>query len=230
MHITIKKLSKNYGDKDVLKDISFAIPSGSICGLLGVNGAGKSTLMKIIFGLEKETTGEILFDNYKQKDEQDNNKIGALIDLPAIYMNLSAFDNLKTKALLYGITDEKIREVLKIIGLENTGRKKASKFSLGMKQRLGLGMAILTNPKLLILDEPTNGLDPDGTRELLGLLKSLQAKGMTILISSHQLHEISKVADNIVILNNGCICYDQPNDHTNDLENIFFNIVHGGLK
>ncbi|MER0123045.1 ATP-binding cassette domain-containing protein [Streptococcus sp. ZJ93] len=230
MQVKINNLSKNYGDRQVLKDANFTIEAGSICGLLGVNGAGKSTLMKIMFGLEKETSGEIFFDNRKRQVNEYNDRIGALIEAPAIYMNLSAFDNLKTKALLYDITDDQIKEVLKKIGLENTGRKKAGKFSLGMKQRLGLGMAILTNPSLLILDEPTNGLDPDGIKELLDLLKDLQRNGMTILISSHQLHEISKVADKIVILNEGYICYNELNNHDDDLEKIFFNIVHGGLK
>ena len=216
MQIQIKHIKKVFKDKEVLNDISFTIESGSICGLLGVNGAGKSTLMKILYGLESQSAGEILF--------------GALIESPAIYMNLSAFDNLKTKALLYDIPDETIRETLNLIGLANTGRKKAGKFSLGMKQRLGLGMAIITNPEFLILDEPTNGLDPDGIKELLDLINSLKQKGITILISSHQLHEVSKIADDIVILHQGKIHYNQPNQDKQDLEKLFFSIVHGGYE
>ena len=162
MQIQIKHIKKVFKDKEVLNDISFTIESGSICGLLGVNGAGKSTLMKTLYGLESQSAGEILFDGKTSKEIKDDKKFGALIESPAIYMNLSAFDNLKTKALLYDIPDETIRETLNLIGLANTGRKKAGKFSLGMKQRLGLGMAIITNPEFLILDEPTNGLDPDG--------------------------------------------------------------------
>lgn len=230
MQIQIKHIKKNFKDKEVLKDISFTIKSGSICGLLGVNGAGKSTLMKILYGLESQSAGEILFDGKTSKEIKDDKKFGALIESPAIYMNLSAFDNLKTKALLYDIPDETIRETLNLIGLANTGRKKAGKFSLGMKQRLGLGMAIITDPEFLILDEPTNGLDPDGIKELLDLINSLKQKGMTILISSHQLHEVSKIANDIVILHQGEIHYNQPNQDKQDLEKLFFSIVHGGYE
>lgn len=143
-------------------------------------------------------------------------------------MNLSAYDNLKTRALLYDISDERINEVLNLIGLSNTGKKKAGSFSLGMKQRLGLGMAIITSPDLLILDEPTNGLDPDGIKELLNLMIFLKKSGMTILLSSHQLYEVSKVADKIVILHDGQIFYDGSNVQSDDLESLFIRIVHGG--
>lgn len=230
MQIQIKHIKKVFKDKEVLNDISFTIESGSICGLLGVNGAGKSTLMKILYGLESQSAGEILFDGKTSIEIKDDKKFGALIESPAIYMNLSAFDNLKTKALLYDIPDETIRETLNLIGLANTGRKKAGKFSLGMKQRLGLGMAIITNPEFLILDEPTNGLDPDGIKELLDLINSLKQKGITILISSHQLHEVSKIADDIVILHQGKIHYNQPNQDKQYLEKLFFSIVHGGYE
>ena len=181
--------------------------------------------MKIIFGLENANSGEVIFNGGKNAGIYE---IGALIETPAIYMNLSAFDNLKTRALLYDISDERINEVLNLIGLSNTGKKKAGSFSLGMKQRLGLGMAIITSPDLLILDEPTNGLDPDGIKELLNLMISLKKSGMTILLSSHQLYEVSKVADKVVILHDGQIFYDGSNVQSDDLESLFFRIVHGG--
>ena len=130
--------------------------------------------------------------------------------------------------MLYDIPDSKIFETLEILGLSNIGKKKAGKFSLGMKQRLGIGMAILTDPQFLILDEPTNGLDPDGINELLDLIRSLKAKGMTILVSSHQLLEISKVADHILILDTCKIQYDGDNKNVDSLERLFFKIVHGG--
>lgn len=225
MNIRVQKLRKSYKDREVLKNISFEIKEGSICGLLGINGAGKSTIMKIIFGLENADSGEVIFNGGKNAGIYE---IGALIETPAIYMNLSAFDNLKTRALLYDISDERINEVLNLIGLSNTGKKKAGSFSLGMKQRLGLGMAIITSPDLLILDEPTNGLDPDGIKELLNLMISLKKSGMTILLSSHQLYEVSKVADKIVILHDGQIFYDGSNVQSDDLESLFFRIVHGG--
>ncbi|SDI39186.1 ABC transporter ATP-binding protein [Streptococcus equinus] len=229
MVVQVKNLKKAFKDKEILKGISFDIEKGSVCGLLGVNGAGKSTIMKIIFGLEEADSGAVIFngEQISEKSRADFN-IGALIESPAIYMNLSAFDNLKTRALLYDISDVRIKEVLKLIGLSHTGKKKAGHFSLGMKQRLGLGMAMITNPDLLILDEPTNGLDPDGINELLDLITNLKKSGMTILLSSHQLHEVSKVADHIVILHNGDIFYDEDNTHDADLEKLFFKIVHGG--
>lgn len=225
MNIQVQKLRKSYKDREVLKNISFEIKEGSICGLLGINGAGKSTIMKIIFGLENADSGAVIFNGGKNAGIYE---IGALIETPAIYMNLSAFDNLKTRALLYDISDERINEVLNLIGLSNTGKKKAGSFSLGMKQRLGLGMAIITSPDLLILDEPTNGLDPDGIKELLNLMISLKKSGMTILLSSHQLYEVSKVADKIVILHDGQIFYDGSNVQSDDLESLFIRIVHGG--
>ena len=225
MQIDIKNISKNYNEKESLQNVSFKIQSGTVCGLLGVNGAGKSTLMKILFGLISADSGSILYDENESAQEQ----IGALIESPAIYRNLSAFDNLKTKALLLDIPDSQIYETLELVGLRNVGEKKAGKFSLGMKQRLGIAMAILTNPKFLILDEPTNGLDPDGVTELLNLIQSLKSRGVTILISSHQLHEISRISDQIIILNQGTICYDHENIENDDLEKVFFNVVHGGL-
>lgn len=224
MQITVKQLSKSYKDKTILDNITFTIESGTVCGLLGVNGAGKSTLMKILFGLVQKSSGEIRF----VESSKNKHLLGALIEAPAIYHNLSAFDNLKTKALLYDIPDSKIFETIEIIGLSNTGKKKAGKFSLGMKQRLGIGMAILTDPQFLILDEPTNGLDPDGINELLDIIRSLKAKGMTILVSSHQLIEISRVADRILILDKGKIQYDGENKNVDSLERLFFKIVHGG--
>lgn len=225
MNIQVQKLRKSYKDREVLKNISFEIKEGSICGLLGINGAGKSTIMKIIFGLENADSGAVIFNGEKNAGIYE---IGALIETPAIYMNLSAFDNLKTRALLYDISDERINEVLNLIGLSNTGKKKAGSFSLGMKQRLGLGMAIITSPDLLILDEPTNGLDPNGIKELLNLMISLKKSGMTILLSSHQLYEVSKVADKVVILHDGQIFYDGSNVQSDDLESLFIRIVHGG--
>lgn len=227
MTIRIKHIKKNFKNKCILKGVSFDIPSASISGLLGINGAGKSTLMKILYGLETADEGEILYGHDWQKT-QKGQYIGALIEAPAIYSNLSAFDNLKTKAFLYQIPSDTIFKILDLVGLSDTGRKKAGHFSLGMKQRLGIGMALLTYPKFLILDEPTNGLDPDGIKDLLELIVRLKNEGMTILISSHQLHEISQIADDITILHQGEIVYHEPNYHDDKLEQLFFKIVHGG--
>lgn len=130
--------------------------------------------------------------------------------------------------MLYAIDDEQIRDILNKVGLQNAGKKHAGKFSVGMKQRLGIGMALLTKPAFLILDEPTNGLDPTGTAELLALIKELSMQGMTILLSSHQLNVISQVADQIVILDKGQIRYDDRRENVVDLDRKFFEIVHGG--
>ncbi|MGT2951343.1 lantibiotic ABC transporter ATP-binding protein [Streptococcus cuniculi] len=230
MHLQVEHLQKEFKDKVVLQDLSFEIESGTVCGLLGVNGAGKSTLMKILFGLEKADKGQILMDGRSQNDRDRSRTLGALIESPAIYQNLSAFDNLKTRALLYGISDERIWEVLRLVGLSDTGKKRVKAFSLGMKQRLGIGMAMLTEPRFLILDEPTNGLDPDGIKDLLQLIRSLKEQQMTILVSSHQLHEVSQIADQILILHQGQICYNEQNCHEDDLEQLFFSIVHGGVR
>ena len=227
MQITVKQLSKSYKDKTILDNITFTtkgLADEATNEQFEAEYRQALGLKKILFGLVQKSSGEIRFDG----SSKNKHLLGALIEAPAIYHNLSAFDNLKTKALLYDIPDSKIFETLEIIGLSNTGKKKAGKFSLGMKQRLGIGMAILTDPQFLILDEPTNGLDPDGINELLDLIRSLKAKGMTILVSSHQLLEISKVADHILILDKGKIQYDGENKNVDSLERLFFKIVHGG--
>lgn len=224
MDVKIQGISKKFKDNLVLEEITFTIASGTICGLLGINGAGKSTLMKIIYDLERADKGKVFYDGDTVVPKE---RLGALIEEPAIYKNLSAFDNLKTKGLLYGEDDAKIRATLEKVGLKDTKKKRAGKFSVGMKQRLGIGMALLTEPSLLILDEPTNGLDPKGTAELLEFIKDLSAKGMTILVSSHQLDVIKKVADQIVILDKGKIRYNALNDEKIDLNKKFFEIVQG---
>lgn len=224
MDVKIQGISKKFKDNPVLEEITFTIASGTICGLLGINGAGKSTLMKIIYALEHADKGKVFYDGDTVVPKE---RLGALIEEPAIYKNLSAFDNLKTKGLLYGEDATKIRATLEKVGLKDAKKKRAGKFSVGMKQRLGIGMALLTEPSLLILDEPTNGLDPKGTAELLEFIKDLSAKGMTILVSSHQLDVITKVADQIVILDKGKIRYDALNDAKIDLNKKFFEIVQG---
>ena len=202
MQVKIQNLSKTYKEKQVLQDISFDIKSGTVCGLLGVNGAGKSTLMKILFGLISADTGKIFFDG----QEKTNNQLGALIEAPAIYMNLSAFDNLKTKALLFGISDKRIHETLEVIGLAETGKKRAGKFSLGMKQRLGIGMAILTEPQFLILDEPISNLDLKFQLETMKILKNLAKENNLIVITIlHDLNFAISYSDKILFLKNGKI-------------------------
>ncbi|MDU7536793.1 MAG: lantibiotic protection ABC transporter ATP-binding protein, partial [Peptostreptococcaceae bacterium] len=197
--IQTKNLNKSYKKQEVNKDISLLVPKNSIYGLLGPNGAGKSTLLKMLTGMINPTSGEII---YKEKPWSRNDllEIGSLIEQSPIYENLTARENLKVRTLLYNLPDSRIEDVLEIVNLTNTGNKKAGKFSMGMKQRLGIAIALLNNPKLLILDEPTNGLDPIGIGDLRELIKSFPKKGITVIISSHILSEVEQIADYIGII------------------------------
>lgn len=224
MNIKIENLRKEYAKQVVLNDISFQIKAGEICGLVGVNGAGKSTLMKILMGIVPKTSGDVYIDDKKWCREHLD-KMGGLIETPPIYGNLSAFDNLKVKALINDIRNDRILEVLNIVGLENT-KKRSAKFSMGMKMRLGIALAILNNPKILILDEPTNGLDPVGIKELKGLIKGLSQKGTTILLSSHQLKDVAEISDHIIMIEKGNISYDGACESTEKLERKFFEIIN----
>ena len=220
-----KNLTKYFKNQKVINNVSLNIRESTIYGLLGLNGAGKSTVLKMIIGMINPTNGKILFQDRDIK-QSDLLKIGAMIETPAIYGNLTAYENLKIHTLLLSIDEKKINEVLEIVGISKTGKKLASKFSLGMKQRLGIAIALINNPKLLILDEPTNGLDPMGIIEFRNLIKLLSKQGATVIISSHILSEISQIADDIGIINNGTLAYEKENNiNENNLEHIFTNIV-----
>lgn len=218
--ITIRNLSKEFKGQSVLKNITMEIPKNCVYGLLGANGAGKSTLLKTITGLLNPTSGEIYFEGHKWT-RADLADIGALIETPPIYENLTAWENMKVRALLLGIPDEKIQKVLKTVDLTDTGKKKAGAFSLGMKQRLGIGLALLNDPKLLVLDEPVNGLDPLGIQELRALIRSFPQKGITVIISSHILSEIQQTADYIGIIAKGTVGFEGKLQEQQDLEALF---------
>lgn len=222
--IQTKNLNKRYKKQEVNKDISLLVPKDSIYGLLGPNGAGKSTLLKMLTGMINPTSGEII---YKEKPWSRNDllEIGALIEQPPIYENLTARENLKVRTLLYNLPESRIDEVLEIVQLTNTGNKKAGKFSMGMKQRLGIAIALLNNPKLLILDEPTNGLDPIGIGELRELIKSFPKKGITVILSSHILSEVEQIADYVGIMANGRLWYQEEIQKNVDLETLFLDIT-----
>lgn len=222
--IETKKLNKVYKKQYVNKNISLLVPENSIYGLLGPNGAGKSTLLKMLTGMINPTSGEILY-NKKPWSRNILLEIGALIEQPPIYENLTARENLKVRTLLYNLPQSRIDEVLEIVQLTNTGNKKAGKFSMGMKQRLGIAIALLNNPKLLILDEPTNGLDPIGIGELRELIKSFPQKGITVILASHILSEVEQVADHIGIMANGQLLYQEKIQENMDLERLFLDIV-----
>lgn len=217
-------LSKKFNGQMAVNQVSLHIPKNSIYGLLGPNGAGKSTTLKMITGIMRPTSGTIEF-NGKQWTRADLNDIGALIEVPPLYENLTAYENLKVKTTLLGCSDSRIEEVLQIVGLTHTGKKKVGQFSLGMKQRLGIANALISQPKLLILDEPTNGLDPMGIEEMRNLIQSFPAKGITVILSSHNLSEVQHIADHIGIIVGGVLGYTGKMNPQENLEKLFMEVV-----
>ena len=219
-------LNKYYGEQLAVKDVSLKIPRGSIYGLLGPNGAGKTTTLKMLTGLLYPSSGEIIVFN-EPWQRKHLERIGALIESPSLYGNLTAVENLLVHSKLMGLPKERIYEVLEIVDLKNTGKKLVSKFSLGMKQRLGIAVALLGHPELLILDEPTNGLDPIGIQELRELIRSFPQRGITVILSSHILTEVSQLVDHIGIISDGELKYQDKMTHDEDLEKLFMKVVRG---
>lgn len=204
--LTTDNLTKIYGKKTVVKNVNLHIKNGAIYGLIGRNGAGKTTIMKMLTGIARPTEGSYNYVGLECSPKDVYEHIGALIEAPAIYPDLSAYQNLKLKALAYGVdsSKERIDELLALVGINDTNKKRAGKFSLGMKQRLGIAMALIANPDFLVLDEPVNGLDPQGIVELRELLLKLNKEnGITILISSHILEELAKLATDYAIIEEG---------------------------
>lgn len=208
--VSINGISKKYGKALVLDNVSLGIPKGSIFGLVGRNGAGKTTLMRIITGLSEPTSGSYSISGVSSSDKNIlsvRRRMGSIIESPAVFRNLSAYDNLKLQYINLGMTSfDSIPELLELVELKDTGGKTAGKFSLGMRQRLGIAVALCGNPDILILDEPINGLDPQGIiqmREIL--LKVNREKHTTILISSHILEELSKLATHYAFIEGGKI-------------------------
>ena len=201
-----KDLHKKIGKKEILKGVSLEVNEGDILGFIGPNGAGKTTTIKLILGLQGITSGEVNINGYDIKKDFTKaiRRVGAIIENPDLYMYLTGYENLKLVANMYkGITKERIMEVVKLVKLENRINDKVSKYSLGMRQRLGVAQAILHNPNLLVLDEPTNGLDPEGIKEMRDLLKVLAKQGMAIFISSHNLAEMETLCNKVCIIQNG---------------------------
>ena len=217
-------LCKSFSGQMAVNNISLNIEKNSVYGLLGPNGAGKSTTLKMITGILKPTSGSIEFDGHLWK-RNDLEHIGALIEMPPLYENLTAYENLKVRTTLLGLDNARINEVLQIVQLTNTGKKRAGQFSLGMKQRLGIAIALLNHPKLLILDEPTNGLDPVGIEELRELIRSFPAKGITVILSSHILSEVQQTADHIGIIADGILGYEGKLNANENLEQLFMDVV-----
>lgn len=210
--LEIKNLKKSYNGKKVLDIDYLEIEESSIYGLIGKNGAGKSTIMKIILGLVKKDEGTIKAFGYELnlKSQKDLNKnIGAIIENPSFYDHLTGYENLEIISSLKGIKKDEISKTLELVGLKNVGKKKTREYSLGMKQKLAIAMALIGKPKLLILDEPINGLDPQSIEEMRNLFKNIIKNTSTsILISSHILDEIEKIATHIGILKHGKLTYN----------------------
>ena len=202
-----KNLCKDFGKKKILKNVSLKIEEGDILGFIWTNGAGKTTTIKLILGLQNITSGKVYINGYNIEENFTKaiQSVGTIVESPDLYMYMSGYENLKLVANLYKNVDtNRINEIVKLVGLENRIKDKVSKYSLGMRQRLGIAQALLHNPKLLILDEPTNGLDPEGIKEVKVLLKRLAEKeNMAILISSHNLAELDTFCNKISIIKNG---------------------------
>ena len=194
---------KKYGNKTVLKNINMNINKGDIYGFIGKNGAGKTTFMRVVLSLTPKDSGEVIYYDNKSINSIGL-KVGSLIETPGLYKNASAYENMKRFSILYGADESRINEILNMVGLGNTGKRKAKDFSLGMRQRLGIAIALLGDPELLILDEPINGLDPEGIKEIRDVIVKLnKEKNITFLISSHLLDELSKIVTKYGIINNG---------------------------
>jgi len=207
--LSVKNLNKKFGKKQVLFDVSFDIEEGEILGFIGPNGAGKTTTIKLILGLQSINSGEVYINGIDMKKDfvKAIEKVGAIVESPDMYMYLSGRKNLELVARMYeNVDEERIDEVIKITGLENRINDKVSKYSLGMRQRLGIAAALINRPNLLILDEPTNGLDPEGIKELRDLMVDLAKKEkIAILISSHNLAELESFCTDVCIIKNGKI-------------------------
>jgi ABC-type multidrug transport system ATPase subunit len=219
MVIQTEGLSFSFGNQQVVKSLSLQVPAGSIYGFLGPNGAGKTTTIKMLLNLLKTGEGSIhIFGQELQSNRISIlSQIGSLIEQPAIYHHLTGRENLMNRAMLLQVNQKRVDEMLNLVQLTNAANRKAGQYSLGMKQRLGIALALLNNPKLLILDEPTNGLDPNGIIEIRELLMRLVGDGKTVFISSHLLAEIEKMATHVGIINHGELMFQGT---IGDLQNI----------
>ncbi|HEP3061676.1 TPA: lantibiotic protection ABC transporter ATP-binding protein [Streptococcus pyogenes] len=222
--LKIQNLKKSYGKRTILNNVNMNIPKGKVYALIGPNGAGKSTIMKILTGLVSKTSGSIIFEG-REWSRRDLRKIGSIIEEPPLYKNLSAYDNMKVVTTMLGVSESAILPLLNKVGLGNIDKRPVKQFSLGMKQRLGIAISLINSPKLLILDEPTNGLDPIGIQELREIIESFKSEGMTIMISSHILSEVEHLADFIGFIYEGKIVLEKEYDGSDNLEELFNNQI-----
>lgn len=208
--LTLKGISKKYGRRQVLHDLSFEVQKGEVYGLLGPNGSGKSTTLGIVLGVIQQQSGQFEWFGGQFPQHVALQKIGALIEKPNFYPYLSAYDNLRIACLIKNTPTSAIHPALELVGLADRSRDAFKTFSLGMKQRLAIASAMLNQPELLILDEPTNGLDPEGIRQIRDLIVRIAAQGTTILLASHLLDEVEKTCNKVIIIKQGRLLYDGP--------------------
>ena len=228
--LTTKELGKNFKHKRVLDQINLNVPTGKIYCIMGPNGAGKSTLLKIISGIEKPTEGVVTFKDKNWKRE-DLKVIGSLIEEPGLFDNLTVKENIKLKLKLHRVENKNQEQILNTLGFGDHNHEKVKGFSTGMRQRLGIALAFMGNPDLVILDEPTNGLDTFGIHELRELLMLEKKQGKTIIIASHMLSKIQKVADRIAILGDGKLLLEEDYEPETDLEELFISTLEkAGIK
>ncbi|MEW2353514.1 ATP-binding cassette domain-containing protein [Spirillospora sp. NPDC029432] len=202
-------LTKRYGDKTAVADLSFTVEPGKVTGFLGPNGAGKSTTMRLLLGLDRPHGGDATIDGRHYRDlPQPLRKVGALLEAKAVHSGRSAYNHLLCLAQTQGIGKKRVEEVLRLVGLHDVARKRAGGFSLGMGQRLGLAAALLGDPAVLILDEPVNGLDPEGIVWIRTLMKDLAAEGRTVFVSSHLMNEMAVTAEHLIVIGRGRLIAD----------------------
>jgi ABC-2 type transport system ATP-binding protein len=205
--LSIKNLNKRYGSLQALKNVSFEIHKGNVYGILGPNGSGKSTTLGIVLNVVNKTSGEYSWFGGTMQTHEALKKVGAIIERPNFYPYMTAKENLELVCKIKGINYAKVNEKLELVGLIDRQNSKFSTFSLGMKQRLAIASALLNDPEILILDEPTNGLDPQGIHQIRDIIKQIAAKGTTILLASHLLDEVEKVCTHALVLRKGEILY-----------------------
>jgi ABC-2 type transport system ATP-binding protein len=202
--IVVDRLTKTYGSKKAVDDLSFTVTPGRVTGFLGPNGSGKSTTMRCMLGLDAADAGSVTFDGKKYSElDQPLTHVGSLLDAGDAHKGRSARNHLRWIAMTHGFPESRVDEVLQQVGMSDVAKTKVGKFSLGMRQRLGLAVALLGNPSVVILDEPANGLDPEGIRWTRDVMRSLADAGRSVLVSSHQLVELSLVADDLVVIGQG---------------------------
>ena len=213
--LSIKNLNKRYGSLQALKNVSFDIHKGNVYGILGPNGSGKSTTLGIALNVVNKTSGEYSWFGGTMETHEALKKVGAIIERPNFYPYMTAKENLELVCKIKGINYAKVNEKLELVGLVDRQNSKFSTFSLGMKQRLAIASALLNDPEILILDEPTNGLDPQGIHQIRDIIKQIASKGTTILLASHLLDEVEKVCSHVVVLNQGKMLYAGSVDQMN---------------